>query len=56
MTRPTCRPGELPARRSGRPREPPEGVLTSTTVTIDGPQSPERMAFINEYRAGTTKT
>jgi branched-chain amino acid transport system substrate-binding protein len=27
-----------------------EGVLTSTTVTIDGPQSPERMAFINEYR------
>lgn len=27
-----------------------EGVLTSTTVTIDGPQSSERMAFINEYR------
>jgi branched-chain amino acid transport system substrate-binding protein len=27
-----------------------EGVLTSTTVTIDGPQSPERTAFINEYR------
>jgi branched-chain amino acid transport system substrate-binding protein len=27
-----------------------EGVLTSTTVTIDGPQSAERMAFINEYR------
>ncbi|MEX2126872.1 MAG: ABC transporter substrate-binding protein [Xanthobacteraceae bacterium] len=27
-----------------------EGVLTSTTVTIDGPQSPERMVFINEYR------
>ena len=27
-----------------------EGVLTSTTVTIDGPQSPERMAFIDEYR------
>ena len=27
-----------------------EGVLTSTTVTIDGPQSPERMAFIAEYR------
>ncbi len=27
-----------------------EGVLTSTTVTIDGPQSPERMAFINEYQ------
>jgi branched-chain amino acid transport system substrate-binding protein len=27
-----------------------EGVLTSTTVTIDGPQSPERVAFLNEYR------
>jgi branched-chain amino acid transport system substrate-binding protein len=27
-----------------------EGVLTSTTVTIDGPQSPERTAFLNEYR------
>ncbi len=27
-----------------------EGVLTSTTVTIDGPQPPERMAFIAEYR------
>ncbi len=27
-----------------------EGVLSSTTVTIDGPQSPERQAFINEYR------
>ena len=27
-----------------------EGVLTSTTVTIDGPQSPERVAFVNEYR------
>jgi branched-chain amino acid transport system substrate-binding protein len=27
-----------------------EGVLTSTTVTIDGPQSPERIAFLNEYR------
>lgn len=27
-----------------------EGVLTSTTVTIDGPQSPERMAFIDAYR------
>lgn len=27
-----------------------EGVLSSTTVTIDGPQSPERMAFINEYK------
>ena len=24
-----------------------EGVLTSTTVTIDGPQSPERQAFID---------
>ncbi len=27
-----------------------EGVLTSTTVTVDGPQSPERTVFINEYR------
>jgi branched-chain amino acid transport system substrate-binding protein len=27
-----------------------EGVLTSTTVTIDGPQSPERTVFLNEYR------
>ena len=27
-----------------------EGVLTSTTVTIDGPQTPERTAFINSYR------
>jgi branched-chain amino acid transport system substrate-binding protein len=27
-----------------------EGVLTSTTVTIDGPQPPERKAFIDEYR------
>jgi branched-chain amino acid transport system substrate-binding protein len=27
-----------------------EGVLTSTTVTIDGPQSPERMAFIAAYK------
>lgn len=27
-----------------------EGVLTSTTVTIDGPQPPERAAFITEYR------
>jgi branched-chain amino acid transport system substrate-binding protein len=27
-----------------------EGVLTSTTVTIDGPQSAERTAFINEYK------
>lgn len=26
-----------------------EGVLTSTTVTIDGPQSPERKAFIAAY-------
>ena len=27
-----------------------EGVLTSTTVTIDGPQPPERQAFVDEYR------
>ncbi len=27
-----------------------EGVLTSTTITSDGPQPPERMALINEYR------
>ena len=27
-----------------------EGVLTSTTITIDGPQSPERMALIEAYR------
>ncbi len=27
-----------------------EGVLTSTTITSDGPQSPDRMALINEYR------
>lgn len=27
-----------------------EGVLTSTTVTIDGPQSPERRAFIAAYK------
>jgi branched-chain amino acid transport system substrate-binding protein len=27
-----------------------EGVLTSTTVAIDGPQSPERVAFIDAYR------
>ncbi|MBK8007030.1 MAG: ABC transporter substrate-binding protein [Rhizobiales bacterium] len=27
-----------------------EGVLSSTTVTIDGPQSAERTAFINEYK------
>jgi branched-chain amino acid transport system substrate-binding protein len=26
-----------------------EGVLTSTTVTIDGPQTPERQAFIDTY-------
>ena len=26
-----------------------EGVLTSTTITSDGPQPPERMALINEY-------
>jgi branched-chain amino acid transport system substrate-binding protein len=26
-----------------------EGVLTSTTVTIDGPQSPERTAFVTTY-------
>jgi branched-chain amino acid transport system substrate-binding protein len=26
-----------------------EGVLTSTTVTIDGPQSPERAAFVATY-------
>jgi len=30
--------------------KPAEGVLTSTTVTIDGPQSAERTVFINEYR------
>jgi branched-chain amino acid transport system substrate-binding protein len=27
-----------------------EGVLNSTTVTIDGPQSPERIAFIEKYK------
>ncbi len=27
-----------------------EGVLTSTTITIDGPQSPERKALIETYR------
>ena len=27
-----------------------EGVLTSTTITIDGPQSPERTALIEAYR------
>jgi branched-chain amino acid transport system substrate-binding protein len=27
-----------------------EGVLTSTTITIDGPQSPERLALIEAYR------
>jgi branched-chain amino acid transport system substrate-binding protein len=26
-----------------------EGVLSSTTITIDGPQSPERLAFIATY-------
>ena len=25
-------------------------MLTSTTITIDGPQSPERMALIETYR------
>ena len=33
-----------------------EGVLTSTTVTIDGPQPPERMAFVNEYRRRHNRT
>lgn len=28
-----------------------EGVLVSTTVTIDGPQSPERDEFVRKYRA-----
>ena len=27
-----------------------EGVMTSTTITSDGPQSPERTALINDYR------
>jgi branched-chain amino acid transport system substrate-binding protein len=27
-----------------------EGVLSSTTITIDGPQSPERQALIDAYR------
>ena len=27
-----------------------EGVLSSTTITIDGPQSPERLALIEAYR------
>jgi branched-chain amino acid transport system substrate-binding protein len=27
-----------------------EGVLTSTTITIDGPQSPQRLALIDAYR------
>jgi branched-chain amino acid transport system substrate-binding protein len=27
-----------------------EGVLTSTTITIDGPQSPERLRLIDTYR------
>lgn len=26
-----------------------EGVLVSTTCTVDGPQSPERVAFVNAY-------
>jgi branched-chain amino acid transport system substrate-binding protein len=28
-----------------------EGVLVSTTVTVDGPLTPERAAFVNTYRA-----
>jgi branched-chain amino acid transport system substrate-binding protein len=28
-----------------------EGVLNSTTVTIDGPQTPQRLKFIEKYRA-----
>ena len=28
-----------------------EGVLVSTTVTIDGPQSPERVEFVRKYKA-----
>ena len=31
--------------------ESAEGVLTSTTVTIDGPQSPERQAFIDAFQS-----
>jgi ABC-type branched-subunit amino acid transport system substrate-binding protein len=27
-----------------------EGILSSTTITIDGPQSPERLALIENYR------
>jgi branched-chain amino acid transport system substrate-binding protein len=27
-----------------------EGILSSTTITIDGPQSPERLALIEAYR------
>jgi branched-chain amino acid transport system substrate-binding protein len=27
-----------------------EGILSSTTITIDGPQSPERLALIETYR------
>ncbi|MEZ5786319.1 MAG: ABC transporter substrate-binding protein [Xanthobacteraceae bacterium] len=33
-----------------------EGVLTSTTVTIDGPQSPERQAFIDAYKKRYNET
>ena len=43
--------GASPARPSGAPQAAAaEGVLTSTTITIDGPQSPERMALIEAYR------
>jgi branched-chain amino acid transport system substrate-binding protein len=28
-----------------------EGVLSSTTITIDGPQSPERVAMLEKYQA-----
>ncbi len=33
-----------------------EGVLTSTTVTIDGPQSPKRKAFIAAYKKRYNET
>lgn len=33
-----------------------EGVLTSTTITIDGPQSPERKAVLDEYSKRFNKT
>jgi len=36
---------------SNAAKEYAEGVLVSTTATIDGPQSPERRAFITAYRA-----